>query len=441
MNSVAAYDNPSNGFSGQSDFSATVGSACSSEEMLYRVFSDNMFLEEDNTKKTVKFGDVFVEDEVPLYEAESPKDNNGNLLISMFAHAHEKDAKAFKLPSNEYLSEEDEEILSSKDNCMLYPNRTIERFSEFSSGNDSPILENSPTNTRCDTVSEKHLRNKLETQESQASPSQTLQDRNNYANNDEDLELKSSCQSPSRNSRAKKKTSRQKAILKDQNQKLLEQTIALNSCISVQQQTINNYESLVTDIQQDFKNLKTNYELSLQENMVSGQNLEAAIQAFESTKIQLDALSKIKEFQIPPDNIASKFGNVFAYSEQNYEIMRNLIYELQHKNNCLDEVCTLLSKKMNSMYRYTIAPALHLAGGDVCSQDELLNFDSNNSIQEYMDANFTIFENIHKLTRVGESGEDDEIKKKRVLGDIENYFDNLNSLVVDQLEKLVRRKP
>lgn len=443
MNSVATYENLSNGFSGQSDFSATIGSACSSEEILYRVFSDNMFREDDDSKKTVKFGDVIVEDEAPLYEVDSPNDNKGNLLLSMFAHTHEKDSKAFNLQSNGSATEEEEEPLETKDNCKWYSDYPKVDNNANSEDNANLTTDGSHANLCNDklrTLREKPLRSNTERLETKNSPIHIPKDTFTSIEMDKTVSKPLESSSP-KTPRSRRKAPRQKAILKEQNEKLIEQTMALSSCITVQQQTINNYETLVLDIQRDFDKVKAKYEACLQENIISGLNLEAATEAFESTKFQLDALSKIKELGISDDSYAPKFGNFSAYSEQNYEIMRNLIYELQHKNTCLEEVCSLLSKKMNSMYRYTIAPALHLASSDIESTNETLSFDSKNSIQEYMDDSYSIFENIQKLTRVGESGEDYENEKVRAINDIEAYFDHLNSLVVDKLEDLVRRKP
>ncbi|GAV26749.1 hypothetical protein PMKS-000205 [Pichia membranifaciens] len=441
MNSVATYENLSNGFSGQSDFSATIGSACSSEEILYRVFSDNMFRQDDDSKKTVKFGDVIVEEEAPLYEVDSPNESKGNLLLSMFAHAHEKDSKVFNLESNGSATEEEEEPLDSNDSYKWYSDHTGKERNISSDENGNLTTDASQTNFHNDelgTLGEKPLRGKRERITNRNPPIHISKDTSTPIDLDNSASNPSESLSP-KTPRSRRKAPKQKAILKEQNQKLIEQTMALSSCISVQQQTINNYESLVLDIQKDFEKLKAKYESCLQENIISGQKLEAATEAFESTKFQLDALSRIKEISISDDSYASKFGNFSAYSEQNYEIMRNLIYELQLKNDCLEEVCSLLSKKMNSMYRYTIAPALHLANSDIDSTNDELSYDSKNSIQEYMDASLSIFDNLQKLTRFGENGENYENKKVRALSDIESYFDHLNSLVVNRLEDLVRR--
>ena len=443
MNSVATYENLSNGFSGQSDFSATIGSACSSEEILYRVFSDNMFREDDNSKKTVKFGDVIVEEEAPLYEADSLDESKGNLLLSMFAHTNEKDSKVFNLQSNGSATEEEEEPLDSKESFKLYPDYTEKERIIGSDGIGNLTTDASQTNLRnnkLETLCEKPLRSKRERTANRNPPIHIPKDTFTPIDLDNSASNPSESLSP-KTSKNRRGATKQKAILKEQNQKLIEQTMALSSCISVQKQTINNYESLVLDIQKDFEKLKAKYESCLQDNIISRQKLEAATEAFESTKFQLNALSRIKEISISDDSYAPKFGNFSAYSEQNYEIMRNLIYELQHKNDCLEEVCSLLSKKMNSMYRYTIAPALHLANSDIESTNNELSFDSKNSIQEYMDASYSIFDNLQKLTRFGENGENYENKKVQALSDIESYFDHLNSLVVDRLEDLVRRKP
>lgn len=459
MSKVLSNDKPLCGFSGQSDFSATIDSTCSSEDMLYKITPGTLYFDSEDAKKTVTFGDVVFNEPESSSEYNQSKEDKGGLLLSMFTYIYKDKEHPQETTINE-------EMLLNQNKEHNYDTTKIDTFDfsslpQASNRNNNPSINNSKStivndddelldNTLLD-INTGSSTNPLlsnyyeEPTEIAVTPTKLNMPQNNYILTPDQIisDMNNPDRKPTHGAHKSKsliRIKKQNTLLKEQNKDLVNKTIALTTCITAQQQNITNYEFFITNLQERISNMKTNYDTCVQKNDILDDNLKKAVQQIELSQLQLQALRSVQNSKEHQIRELEKIPNLESYSKAAFDEMKKMVEILQFKNKCLQDVNTLLSKKMNGLYRFTVAPALHLMRKDNDEDlDQLLSFDSNNQIQFFMDSKYHIFEKLQSLN-LEVYGNDDfdsirhrnELKRRNILSEIENYFSKLNEIVVDQ---------
>lgn len=234
-----------------------------------------------------------------------------------------------------------------------------------------------------------------------------------------------------------------KKALKLENKKKQTQIDNLTICIETQQKTLGNYEFMVSSLKYDLENLRLKHENILNENKRLNEKLDTTIYALEESRIQVDILNKVRELDANSALPDVNNINVSVHTNQNFEKMKSILEIVSVKNEYLQEVCMFLTKKINNMYRYTIAPALFLANEtNPESVNGNLSFDSNSSVQTFIDSNMLIFQKLLDLPVTSDVSNLDSFKleQNNVLTNLERFFDELNLKVASQLESIVRQR-
>lgn len=441
------------------DFSATVESACSSEEMLYEVYSDSIYDEKQNTKKTVKFGNVFIEDKILTVDYNCTPQKGQNALFSMFL-----DNQTVNNSSKETLQNSTKTGYSSEEEPLEEPINTYYQ-EDYSTNVNSSIADSNRLNNFNDEIlpgsnnkMEHHQFNSINKTKNEKIDDNSTS--NKMKNEHRNLDSNFIIYKPKTNSTEfikqtgnilqKVRSEKQKKILKKEkglkllNQELSEQVRGLQNCVNIQQLTINNYLALVKDKHNDVKKLREEYGCIFEENKILNEKLETMTKQFENARIELDVLSQLKKIDCFSITVKEKEVNNSFYSMESFKTMKNIIGGLQNQNDFLKAVFLLLTKKVNEMHRYTIAPALHLVNEEYESSDELISFSFNNTIQGFIDSKFSVFEELQDLAMAPAQKEMDaadcKVIQEKALEKMDEYFENLRNLFSEQLEKLIRQK-
>lgn len=463
-------DNILSEFSEQSEFSATIESICSSEDMLYKILPGRPYFEDDsNIKKSVTFGDITINECLinDNIENNSSNDNAEELLLTMFTN-HNKDndttidVRSIETKySNNELSEENNNnnnnlelsyVFPSKDEKIIFESNDYES-NDYEVENGDARITTFNDITGHDPAIEKYYEEATETC---VTPTKLTLPSNDFISTSSKIKTENENNELSINVSPKtirmlRRYKRQNTSLRKQNKELIDNNHSLCGCILTQQQAVNNYEILVNDLQEKFSNLKINYDICVKKNCIKDDNLNKAIQALGFTQMQLETVKKVQLLNEIEAKKSTNIPNIESYLEGNLRVMRKLILNLQFKNRCLQDINNLLCKKMNGLYRFTIAPALYILKQDSEDLEDLMQFDTTNKIQKFLDSKYEIFQSIQSLNlqdfynindhhydteEYEETEEINEKQRKTLMKEIGSYFDRLNVIISDQFVEL-----
>jgi hypothetical protein len=241
----------------------------------------------------------------------------------------------------------------------------------------------------------------------------------------------------------KKKLFNGKKVLMLENEKKQLEIENLTICIEAQQSLLENYQIMINNLENDFQNLKKSHRSIVSDNERLNENLVTIINALDKATTQLDVLTKIKQSdQEEPVTRNLKNAHTSLSSYQNFDKLTKLFQDMQFKNQYLQEVCIFLIRKINNLYRYSIAPALFLVRDrNLESTDNSLSFDSKDSVQSFIDCNSYVFKNLQELSIITEITNVDNYKHKQenVFNGLEMFFEQLNKKISQQLEIIIRQ--
>ncbi|GMM43614.1 hypothetical protein DAPK24_001890 [Pichia kluyveri] len=162
-----------------------------------------------------------------------------------------------------------------------------------------------------------------------------------------------------------------------------------------------------------------------------------------NANLKLITLQQINEMEQSKQLIKDIERKTFIpFENKTIKSFQTIIETTNAKNQYLQEVFTFLSKRINDIYQFTIAPALYLASVEIESVSDNISFDSHNSIQAYINSNFIIFKEAYEFAKLDkiENVEQYKLDYQSNLEDLEKYFDNLNDLIAGKMEGLIRQK-
>lgn len=162
-----------------------------------------------------------------------------------------------------------------------------------------------------------------------------------------------------------------------------------------------------------------------------------------NANLKLITLQQINEMEKSQQLIEDIERKTFIpFENKTIKSFQTIIETTNAKNQYLQEVFRFLSKRVNDIYQFTIAPALYLASVEIESVSDDISFDSHNSIQAYINSNFIIFKEAYEFAKLDkiENVEQYKLDYQSNLEDLEKYFDNLNDLIAGKMEGLIRQK-
>ena len=162
-----------------------------------------------------------------------------------------------------------------------------------------------------------------------------------------------------------------------------------------------------------------------------------------NANLKLITLQQINEMEKSKQLIEDIERKTFIpFENKTIKSFQTIIETTNAKNQYLQEVFRFLSKRVNDIYQFTIAPALYLASVEIESVSDDISFDSHNSIQAYINSNFIIFKEAYEFAKLDkiENVEQYKLDYQSNLEDLEKYFDNLNDLIAGKMEGLIRQK-
>jgi len=108
----------------------------------------------------------------------------------------------------------------------------------------------------------------------------------------------------------------------------------------------------------------------------------------------------------------------------------------------LQHTFRFLTKNIDNIYRYTIAPALYLTTLEPESANESLSFESTNTIQAFLNCNYDLFKDAYDMSLVDEIESEEAYCKQQemLLQRLEEYFEKLNILIAGKMENVVCEK-
>lgn len=162
-----------------------------------------------------------------------------------------------------------------------------------------------------------------------------------------------------------------------------------------------------------------------------------------NANLKLITLQQINEMEKSKQLIEDMERKTFIpFENKTIKSFQTIIETTNAKNQYLQEVFRFLSKRVNDIYQFTIAPALYLASVEIESVSDDISFDSHNSIQAYINSNFIIFKEAYEFAKLDkiENVEQYKLDYQSNLEDLEKYFDNLNDLIAGKMEGLIRQK-
>lgn len=459
MSDIALPKEPGSGICAHSEFSATIDSTCTSEEMLYRLQSDNFYFDED-VPKTVKFGgfDIFDESEV----ARTNNDRTGELLLSMFSdtpgeesdesYCQDHATRAGTIKFN------DPEKLSPKQRiCYEDKNVTMETLRPHTQSTETASLCITPEKTilKPATPPKKKYNDNISHYESSngkmvpfanveigsQNPTKVkIQNETKYPRfpgYDQHVKIKTESvnselltEKESRNGVPKEDM----ILLQEENTRLKEKIIALNAVISTQFKTINEYEQTTYTLQKDIENLFEVFDTVSEENNEFYKLANESVQSMEITKREFAAMARSQSCKIlrAQSHIIPPFEEFCE--EECFKEYQNRYLRVEQKNQFLQRLNTLHVHKFSDIYRQSILPALHLLGTNSEALD-LMEFDNNKFASGFLSDSPKIFD---KLIFLSEPNMDikrneEEKEENETLEEVTRMYDALNQLIAGRL--------
>lgn len=220
---------------------------------------------------------------------------------------------------------------------------------------------------------------------------------------------------------------------------------ALRACVNIQQRSIENYETQVNSIQSELRMLKDDYNLKVRECTVANEELEKTQRSLQRAKTEIKtALSTVEFLDKLEDSEASmQFGlNGNTLHMGNFGNVKKVMDNMQDKNVYLQNIFTLLMKKIDNFYRTIFGPMVFLTKELPESEKELVSFLSEDSLLAFLNRNSTILEQVETLVR--ESGLENPTRHRKAqqksLADLDSYFLLIEEIIAHDIEQMVRQK-
>jgi hypothetical protein len=234
------------------------------------------------------------------------------------------------------------------------------------------------------------------------------------------------------------KWSKSNTIIRD----LESQVEHLQTIIESQKKSLNQYEDLTNHLHNESRRYKESYDLGREESAAVFTKYKECQKELNEASAELQSLHLMMELEAYTSGHQLDRINLFLMDHANIDQFRKCFQAMQRKNMYLQHTFRFLTKNIDNIYRYTIAPALYLTTLEPESANESLSFESTNTIQAFLNCNYDLFKDAYDMSLVDEIESEEAYceQQEMLLQRLEKYFEKLNILIAGKMENVVCEK-
>ena len=234
------------------------------------------------------------------------------------------------------------------------------------------------------------------------------------------------------------KWSKSNTVIRD----LESQVEHLQTIIESQKESLNQYEDLTNHLHNESRRYKESYDLGREESAAVFTKYKECQKELNEASAKLQSLHQMMELEAYTSDHQLNKINLFLMDNVNMDQFQKCFQAMQRKNMYLQHMFRFLTKNIDNIYRYTIAPALYLATLEPESANESLSFESTNTIQAFLNCNYDLFKDAYDMSLVDEIESEEAYCKQQemLLQRLEEYFEKLNILIAGKMENVVCEK-
>lgn len=409
-------------FINQTDFSVTIDSSYTTEDRLYHISISEIELEEEKSKKSVKFGKVLTDSELDYIKNSNQlaikKTNQVNGLISMFENSNNEydnlelqnvnggDAANYKDkdPHFESMSKNRQGQNTYEDSDVLFYSKDDPDFFSLNRNNDQ------------DMIMKTEIRNfNLSSEDSAYRESESISP--TFSDNKKTLDYRT-----------------QNKRLKNQNEQLL-------LLIGSLKESNKHYKLSGKGLRKDYVCLHARQHKFREENLKLSLKIAEQSKLIKFLQGEKEILKTMQGASDSDKNTLESELVATQTSLDNFNKYKSLIDRYQKKELFLQNITTEFLKKLMYVYESVIFPALFLADN---SNDnfEFLSFQKD-ELQNLMDLNKNLFEKIYEIiySNVLTGADEEEYQHKnteaKIVNDCLEFLQVLNVKISMKLGSLI----